>query len=60
MLSKVNYASYWSLILMVAFVATYFNFSLVLKRADLRWRRTPEDVEQLTVLQDELFEAASK
>ncbi|KAH9533577.1 hypothetical protein CY35_18G059900 [Sphagnum magellanicum] len=29
------------------------------KRADLRWRRTPEDLQQLTNLQDDLLEAAA-
>lgn len=35
------------------------NFLLILKRADLRWNRSLEDLEQLTKLQDELLEAAS-
>lgn len=30
------------------------------KRADLRWRRTPEDLVQLTALQDDLLEGASR
>jgi len=30
------------------------------KRADLRWRRTPEDIEQLLALQDDLLEAAAR
>ncbi len=29
------------------------------KRADLRWRRTPEDLSQLVGLQDELLDAAA-
>lgn len=29
------------------------------KRADLRWRRTPEDLTQLVGLQDELLDAAA-
>jgi len=29
------------------------------KRADLRWQRTPEDIEELAALQDELLDAAT-
>lgn len=37
-------------------LSAYLNFW---KRADLRWNRKLEDVEQLKNLQDELFDAAS-
>lgn len=30
------------------------------KRADLRWKRRPEDIEELTELQDELLDAAAR
>jgi len=30
------------------------------KRADLRWRRTPEELQALTIVQDQLLEAASR
>ncbi len=30
------------------------------KRADLRWRRTPEEIQALTILQDQLLDAASR
>lgn len=33
---------------------------LVIKRADLRWNRSLEDLEQLMDLQDELLHAASR
>jgi 16S rRNA (cytosine967-C5)-methyltransferase len=29
------------------------------KRADLRWQRSPEDLEELTTLQDDLLDAAA-
>jgi 16S rRNA C967 or C1407 C5-methylase (RsmB/RsmF family) len=35
------------------------GFGVLSKRADLRWRRTPEDLQQLTNLQDDLLEAAA-
>lgn len=34
-------------------------YLIILKRADLRWNRRLEDMEQLTKLQDELLDAAS-
>lgn len=35
------------------------GFGVLARRADLRWRRQPEDLRQLTNLQQELLEAAS-
>lgn len=36
------------------------GLGVLAKRADLRWKRTPEDVEDLVRLQDEILEAASQ
>ncbi len=36
------------------------GFGVLAKRADLRWNRSPEDLAELTVLQDELFDAAAR
>lgn len=47
---------YISLVLIV----NLFFIPWLLKRADLRWNRKLEDMEQLKKLQDELLEAASK
>lgn len=35
------------------------GFGVLAKRADLRWQRSPEDLEELTTLQDELLDAAA-
>jgi len=35
------------------------GLGVLAKRADLRWNRTPEDIVQLTALQDALFDAAA-
>lgn len=45
------------LLVTVDFECTSF---LVIKRADLRWNRSLEDLEQLMDLQDELLHAASR
>ncbi|XP_058112513.1 uncharacterized protein LOC131255727 [Magnolia sinica] len=39
--------------------APCFGLGVLSKRVDLRWNRRLEDLEQLTNLQDELFDAAS-
>lgn len=39
--------------------ALNLGFVLLFKRADLRWNRRLEDLEQLASLQDELLDAAS-
>lgn len=35
------------------------GLGVLAKRADLRWRRTPEDLEEMAALQDELLDAAA-
>ncbi|MFB6274502.1 MAG: 16S rRNA (cytosine(967)-C(5))-methyltransferase RsmB [Salinibacter sp.] len=35
------------------------GFGVLAKRADLRWRRSPEDLEEMVELQDELLDAAA-
>jgi 16S rRNA (cytosine967-C5)-methyltransferase len=35
------------------------GFGVLAKRADLRWQRSPEDLEELTTLQDDLLDAAA-
>lgn len=42
----------------ILMIRIYMPFDF-LKRADLRWNRKLEDMEQLKNLQDELFDAAS-
>jgi 16S rRNA C967 or C1407 C5-methylase (RsmB/RsmF family) len=46
--------------LRAAAAAAAAGLGVVGKRADLRWRRTPEQVEQLEGLQDQLLEAAAR
>jgi 16S rRNA (cytosine967-C5)-methyltransferase len=36
------------------------GLGVLAKRADLRWRRTPEEIDELTDLQDELLDAAAR
>jgi 16S rRNA (cytosine967-C5)-methyltransferase len=36
------------------------GLGVLAKRADLRWQRTPADLDELTTLQDELLDAAAK
>jgi len=36
------------------------GLGVLAKRADLRWRRTPEDLDEMTELQDALLDAAAK
>ena len=36
------------------------GLGVLAKRADLRWRRTPEEIQALTLLQDQLLDAASR
>lgn len=36
------------------------GFGVLAKRADLRWQRSPDDLDELTTLQDELLDAAAQ
>lgn len=36
------------------------GLGVLAKRADLRWRRSPDDLEEMTALQDELLDAAAQ
>jgi len=36
------------------------GFGVLAKRADLRWQRSPDDIHELTQLQDELLDAAAR